>query len=265
MSKQLSTTPKAENVKIMSLKKASEWYNSFKKITQTLLQNNVDYGVIPGTGSKPTLKKPGAEKLALFYNLQVNMSQSDKNIDTTTGFIYFSYKCQIITAAGLVRGECEGSCNSFEKKYLYWKNGSRRTPEQLIDAMNTYQKMAQKRAYVGAVLLATGASEFFTQDVEDMGYIDVSSNTKKPAPADTAKCFTIVPNTIVPLSSDQLNALTETIETIDEYKAGWAKLVENKLIEAFKVSTLAEIPQVRFTNALAATKKFLLAAQTQPN
>ena len=29
--------------------------------------------------------------------------------------------------------------------------------------------MAQKRAYVGAILNATGASEFFTQDVEDMG------------------------------------------------------------------------------------------------
>lgn len=28
--------------------------------------------------------------------------------------------------------------------------------------------MAQKRAYVGAILNATGASEFYTQDVEDM-------------------------------------------------------------------------------------------------
>ena len=33
---------------------------------------------------------------------------------------------------------------------------------------NTIQKMAQKRAYVGAILNATGASEFYTQDVEDM-------------------------------------------------------------------------------------------------
>lgn len=33
---------------------------------------------------------------------------------------------------------------------------------------NTIMKMAQKRSFVGAVLIATGASEFFTQDVEDM-------------------------------------------------------------------------------------------------
>ena len=36
------------------------------------------------------------------------------------------------------------------------------------DKINTLQKMAQKRAYVGAALLATNASEFFTQDMEDM-------------------------------------------------------------------------------------------------
>ena len=35
------------------------------------------------------------------------------------------------------------------------------------DQINTLKKMAQKRAFVGAVLLATGASEYFTQDLED--------------------------------------------------------------------------------------------------
>ena len=33
---------------------------------------------------------------------------------------------------------------------------------------NTVDKMAQKRAMVSATLSATGASEFYTQDVEDM-------------------------------------------------------------------------------------------------
>lgn len=36
------------------------------------------------------------------------------------------------------------------------------------DLLNTLRKMAQKRTLVGGVLLATGASAFFTQDVEDM-------------------------------------------------------------------------------------------------
>jgi hypothetical protein len=38
---------------------------------------------------------------------------------------------------------------------------------EIFDQVNTLQKMAQKRALIGAVLIATGASEFFTQDLED--------------------------------------------------------------------------------------------------
>ncbi len=37
----------------------------------------------------------------------------------------------------------------------------------IFDQVNTFQKMAQKRAYVGAVLIATNASEYFTQDLDD--------------------------------------------------------------------------------------------------
>jgi hypothetical protein len=40
----------------------------------------------------------------------------------------------------------------------------------IADQVNTIQKMSQKRALVGAVLLAVNASEFFTQDVEDMHF-----------------------------------------------------------------------------------------------
>jgi hypothetical protein len=38
----------------------------------------------------------------------------------------------------------------------------------IADLINTIQKMAQKRALVAATLIATAASEFFTQDVEDV-------------------------------------------------------------------------------------------------
>lgn len=43
----------------------------------------------------------------------------------------------------------------------------------IADQVNTIQKMAHKRALVAAVLIATNASEFFTQDVEDMEVIEV--------------------------------------------------------------------------------------------
>ena len=40
----------------------------------------------------------------------------------------------------------------------------------IADQVNTIQKMAQNRSLVGSVLLAVNASEFFTQDLEDMHF-----------------------------------------------------------------------------------------------
>lgn len=39
---------------------------------------------------------------------------------------------------------------------------------EIADQVNTIQKMSQKRSLIAATLLAVNASEFFTQDVEDM-------------------------------------------------------------------------------------------------
>lgn len=44
------------------------------------------------------------------------------------------------------------------------------TNQDMADVMNTVLKMAQKRAYVGTVIFATNASEFFTQDLESFEY-----------------------------------------------------------------------------------------------
>lgn len=50
----------------------------------------------------------------------------------------------------------------------------------IADQVNTIQKMSQKRALVAATLLAVNASEFFTQDVEDIMSIPMTA-----APADS--------------------------------------------------------------------------------
>jgi hypothetical protein len=44
---------------------------------------------------------------------------------------------------------------------------------EFADIINTVQKIAQKRAYVAATLLAANASDYFTQDLED--YIEVDA------------------------------------------------------------------------------------------
>lgn len=51
----------------------------------------------------------------------------------------------------------------------------------VADQVNTVLKMAQKRALVAATLIATSASDYFTQDVED--YIDVEFHEAPAQPA----------------------------------------------------------------------------------
>jgi hypothetical protein len=72
--------------------------------------------------------------------------------------------------------ECIATANSQEEKYrekTKWRTNEKGVREQtkietpIADVINTLQKMAQKRALVGATILATGASEYFTQDVLD--------------------------------------------------------------------------------------------------
>lgn len=135
------------------------------------LRKDVDYGVIPGT-PKSSLYKPGAEKLGRLFGLGARFTMTDKTMDKTQNFALFTYKAEIYhLKSGQVIAECEGSCNSQEKKYkerTVWMNGKKeKEATPIFDIINTLMKMSQKRAYVGGIILAVGASDFFTQDIDD--------------------------------------------------------------------------------------------------
>ena len=246
-SKETKEIVKVEPVQLLRmtpLKDMKEWYNDFVKFSKEILKDGMDYGVIPGV-EKPSLFKPGAEKLRFVYGLGVTITMVDKTVDLKEGIIDYTYKATVTTRANQILSECEGSANSYEPKFRYiwvkeedlpkeinkgelktrdakinefdfaiqkaettgqygkpaeywakfkdaiangtakeitrktstgkemkaWEIGSvlyRIGNEDVVGLKNTIMKMAQKRAFVGAIMLATGASEFFTQDVEDM-------------------------------------------------------------------------------------------------
>jgi hypothetical protein len=123
------------------------------------MRKGVDFDRIPGT-PKPTLLKPGAEKLANLFKLGSRIVSKERQLDLDKNFAMFTYTIEMFhLPSDKVISQCEGSANSKEKK---WANKS------AGDILNTLQKMAQKRAYVGAVIIAVGASDFFTHDIEDM-------------------------------------------------------------------------------------------------
>jgi predicted RNA-binding Zn-ribbon protein involved in translation (DUF1610 family) len=193
-----------------------------------VMRKDEHFGVIPGTGTKPTLLKPGAELLLSSMGLHPSYetgpdSDFDINGERHGGEAYIRYHriCRIYRQTGpgehdrMLIAEGEGSCNSWEKKYRYvnlqprcpecgkntifrskngdpppwfcWKKkegcgrnfraddgritsqktGRMPNPD-IADLDNTILKMAGKRALIAATLLATGCSDLFTQDVEDL-------------------------------------------------------------------------------------------------
>lgn len=168
---------------------------------------DIDYGVIPGT-KKPTLLKPGAEIMAGIYRLDPdyhlvetyepervkNWSRPKKQWDQrdrkmkavyadgkpvmesgqTSGRYEVRAACTLRhIGSGSTVGQGVGSCNSWETKYL---------TSDIDDAKNTVLKMAQKRAYVAAVLSACRLSAFFTQDME-MEDVALPVDDTPPSPA----------------------------------------------------------------------------------
>ncbi len=173
-------------------KQFNEWVNS-------QLREDVDFGVVPGA-SKPSLLKPGAEKILQLYGCLLNLVITGEDCDPSTGYYNVNCRAEALTIqGGQLIGVGVGRCCSFESKYRwrwdYWRKSSpppdvegwetfwdkkantekyRRRLENrdLIDQWNTVLKMAKKRAAVDLALTISGASEKFTQDVEDFAEDD---------------------------------------------------------------------------------------------
>ncbi len=174
----------------------------FNAWVNTQLRDKVDFGRIPGT-DKPTLLKPGAEKIIQAYGCTPEIEITRRDQDPNTGYLYIEVLVRLANIqTGAVIGHGIGCCSSYESKYRWrweWWNGRNAPPDEdgwqrtrngkwrrrvenqdLIDTWNTVIKMAKKRALVDAALTVSGASEMFTQDVEDLVEIDAPIETDSP-------------------------------------------------------------------------------------
>ncbi|MFP2897822.1 hypothetical protein [Corallococcus sp. 4LFB] len=88
-----------------------------------------DFGVIPGT-PKPTLLKPGAEKLVTLFRCTPKFTLMEKQStqDFERGFFNYVFRCRIFSRdADAVVEEGFGSANSYESRYR-WRNAARKCP-----------------------------------------------------------------------------------------------------------------------------------------
>jgi len=101
--------------------------NKFQNIVHANLIPNQDFGVIPGT-MKPTLLKPGAEKIAKLLNLADEYEIMDKIEDWDRPLFHYTIKCLLRhIGSGIVVSEGVGECNSMEAKYR-WRESKRVCP-----------------------------------------------------------------------------------------------------------------------------------------
>lgn len=101
------------------------------KVQRDIMDADVDYGVIPGTGSKPTLLKPGAEKLCMFHHLVPTFETTLQLGDgERLPHIRVSTVCTLhySSADGPVVGQGVGAANSFEKRHR-WRDSQRKCPQ----------------------------------------------------------------------------------------------------------------------------------------
>ncbi len=90
------------------------------------MEKDVDYGVIPGTGSKPTLLKPGAEKLGALFQLDVQI-ENEKIWHDDGHLTVISRATVYHQPTGTRLGAGEGICTTREEKYAF-RGGARLCP-----------------------------------------------------------------------------------------------------------------------------------------
>jgi len=165
---QTSTAVVKEEKKASSTRKASSKNAKTAKATPTTdieeiiakyLKLGIDYDKIPGCGQKAVLLKAGAEHLAEIMGFRTTIAVINRVEDFTQKFVLYEVQISVLNGEGKIIAEGLGSCNSRERKYL---------KGDFATQLNTVLKMAKKRAYVDAILSATGSSRIFTQDIDEV-------------------------------------------------------------------------------------------------
>lgn len=159
-----------------------------QSVVQKTLKKGHDFGEVPGT-NKPTLLKPGGEKICMLFGLNPEYEFLQTTEDYDKEFFSYNIRCTLFRNGQPV-AQGVGSCNSKEKKYRfinvdeipenymgasesftdkYGRQKYKINNPDICSLVNTILKMAKKRAFIDAVLQVASLSEVFTQDLEDMG------------------------------------------------------------------------------------------------
>ena len=144
---------------VLSLAEAKSRQEQLQQFVSEFLKVGIDYGRIAGA-DKPTLLKPGAEKLCEIFGFTKLVEIVSQVEDGSVPYFAYIVKVRLVSKiSGLTETEGVGAANSREQRF---------SEHDTFSMQNTLLKMAKKRALIDAVLSATCSSGLFTQDLEDL-------------------------------------------------------------------------------------------------
>lgn len=141
---------------------------AFIKKVNAIFVEGKDYHVIQG---KKSMAKGGAEKLASIFGWTALFGKDEEALEMLgdiPGLV--AYKCSLMKGTNFA-GEGRGAA-------ILSKNAG--DPNKTL-------KMAQKSAFIDAVLRASGLSDFFTQDLENMPAERIVGNREQAAAQESWK------------------------------------------------------------------------------
>jgi hypothetical protein len=188
--------------KVYSAMEIQQQVQAIQQVMKAVMLEGTHYGKIPGCGDKPTLLKPGAEKIMMTFRLVCDPEIEDMS---NSDCIRYRVRMRIFNLInGSTVGYGIGECSTDESKYKwrsaisheefentdpdkrrikYFKSGKcEQIRTEIADQANTILKMAKKRAMVDGVLTVTAASDIFTQDIEDIPEENLNSKISNGKP-----------------------------------------------------------------------------------
>jgi len=95
--------------------------NLIQEVMKAVMKDGEHYGKIPGCGDKPSLLKPGAEKLMFTFRLVADpeVEVFDLYHPTVQGHREYRVKVKISSMGGTYMGGGIGSCSTMENKYRF--------------------------------------------------------------------------------------------------------------------------------------------------
>lgn len=132
----------------LSPKAVLERLKTIQTIMHEAMKEGTDYGTVPGCGDKPTLLQPGAQTLAVTFQLGFETKVAKEYIDR--GHMIATAGCRVFhQPTGQTLGYAEGVCSTMEGKYRF-RNQSKETPlgknvpREYWDAKKTNANHAQE-------------------------------------------------------------------------------------------------------------------------